>query len=99
MTGEGGHLRLKEHFDFKSESYEDLMDRVPTAVSVVFLATEQWWRKIFAMKNDNCDNCYKHFGLDVIIDADLKAHVIEINGQPGMALSRKLTDHYSVTKN
>ncbi len=94
--------RLKDHmtkvYGDGGAAYNKLMKNILGAASIMFLSAEQEWRRLYKARGDGCPHCFKHFGLDIIIDENLNARVIEANGQPGMALSKNHSDHYSQTK-
>mmetsp|Transcript_22202 Transcript_22202/g.28381 ORF Transcript_22202/g.28381 Transcript_22202/m.28381 type:complete len:768 (+) Transcript_22202:49-2352(+) len=95
----------KDKPDTKSISYEELLHRIERAISIVFLSAEQEWKRYYDGRRGPlnpevkyCSNCYQIMGVDLIVDANNHARVIEVNGQPSMALSKDSKDHYSVTK-
>eukprot|EP00510_Aplanochytrium_minuta_P004539 CAMPEP_0184006498 /NCGR_PEP_ID=MMETSP0954-20121128/733_1 /TAXON_ID=627963 /ORGANISM="Aplanochytrium sp, Strain PBS07" /LENGTH=314 /DNA_ID=CAMNT_0026285067 /DNA_START=314 /DNA_END=1259 /DNA_ORIENTATION=- len=95
----------KDNPDTKSISYETLLKRLERAISIVFLSAEQEWKRYYDSRKGPsnpevkyCSNCYQIMGVDLIVDSNNHPRVIEVNGQPSMALSKNSNDHYSVTK-
>ena len=94
---------LQEYWEGRNLSYDKLLHQMEIAISTVFLSAEHEWKRYFDEKKQTgplkyCANCYQVMGVDLIVDSDLHPRVIEVNGQPSMALSKDATDHYTQTK-
>ena len=94
---------LRNHFEENGQSYDELFARIRTAISIVLLSAEVSWEKFYKTQNaaggiQYCSNCYQLMGVDLIVDDNMWPRVIEVNGEPSMALSDAEGSHYTQTK-
>ena len=106
---------LKRHFEeAEGATWDDVMQDIQEVIGLTLLSAESAFVKRFASLNGRgagkkhytCENCYQLLGVDIIMDANRKPRVIEVNGEPNMHLSadasrkrgKKSTNHYDVTK-
>mmetsp|Transcript_24485 Transcript_24485/g.29909 ORF Transcript_24485/g.29909 Transcript_24485/m.29909 type:complete len:644 (-) Transcript_24485:122-2053(-) len=87
---------LRDHFKDKASF---IFSRIDLAIGRMLLTSEKSFRKYYDSNVDSafsCENCYHILGIDVIIDEDLNAYVIEINGNPTLNFkAEKLNDEVS----
>lgn len=111
------YQELKRHFEEnEGANWDDVLQDIQEVVGLTLLSAESAFERRFASINGRdaankrayrCDNCYQLLGIDIIMDANRKPRVIEVNGEPNMHLSshdttrkrgKKLSNHYDVTK-
>uniref|UniRef100_A0A7S2RZ86 Tubulin--tyrosine ligase-like protein 5 n=1 Tax=Mucochytrium quahogii TaxID=96639 RepID=A0A7S2RZ86_9STRA len=91
--------QLAEHLSSEGHSFERTMEDISEATFLVFQSIELFWQALFRREGKHCNKCWHIYGLDLIMDKNHRLHVLELNSNPDMELSKhREEDLYSLTK-
>ena len=84
------YSRLKVALEKEGHNATQMFTEIKNAITATLLTIEAGATEHFEeVLKANCSQCYQLLGVDVIIGADTKARVIEVNGMPSMQLGKK----------
>jgi len=83
---------LWRYFDEAGVDYSSLWSRITDLVIKTFVSAEKPLRSLFQQNAKTRYSCFELFGFDILLDADLKPWLMEVNISPSMHSSSQL-DH------